>query len=121
MEAVLGLPDTTFAAADPERDAVIGEVAVQLGGDDAEPEAKENCGVVRCVGVKDLGGSGVSHSAFWVGVNPYPFSSTGVSMNTVKTMLKNAANPKSIKVKPPQSMVTGQIPILNWIRKCSIY
>ena len=47
MEAVLGLPDATVAAADPERDTVVGEVAVELGGDDAEPEGEEDYGVCQ--------------------------------------------------------------------------
>ena len=67
VQAVLGLPDAAVAAADPERDAIVGEVAVELGGDDAEPEGEENCGLgqlCRGWGRRD------SHSAFWVGVNP---------------------------------------------------
>ena len=42
MQTILGLPDSTLTAADPEGDLIIGEVSVNLGADDAEPEREED-------------------------------------------------------------------------------
>ena len=43
VEPVFGLPDAAIAAADPKRYAVVCKMSVELGNDDAEPEAEEDC------------------------------------------------------------------------------
>ena len=43
MKSVLGLPDAAISVTEPEGETVICEVSVQLGSDDAEPEAEEDC------------------------------------------------------------------------------
>lgn len=42
MESVFGLPDAALTVADPERDAVVREMPIELGYDDAEPEAEDD-------------------------------------------------------------------------------
>lgn len=41
----------------------------------------------------------------------------GSCKKTVKTILKNAAKPKSMRVKPPQRRVTGQIPMRSELQR----
>lgn len=43
MEAVFGRPDSTVAFADPHWEAVIEEVAIYLGEDQADPAAEGVC------------------------------------------------------------------------------
>ena len=43
VESEFRLPDSAIAPADPKRDAVICEMSVELGNDDAKPETEEDC------------------------------------------------------------------------------